>query len=112
MIIGAHLELLTTTIAVLRGAKSKWDIYNNSDAELSTTTLAILRGARQENDPYKASTLRERAYIRSLNPSKLVSQVNKELLDDEDTLDKALDAVILAREFDIPIYQGENQEQE
>jgi hypothetical protein len=77
---------------------------------LSTIALAILRGAGQEDDPYKAGTLRERAYIRSLNLARLASQANVDLLDDnaldndalddEDALDKALDEAIFAGEFD------------
>ena len=77
---------------------------------MSTIALAILRGARQEDDPYKAGTLRERAYIRSLNPARLASQANVDLLDNnaldnnvldnKDALDKALNEAILAGEFD------------
>jgi hypothetical protein len=76
---------------------------------LSITALAILQGAGQEDDPYKASTLRERAYIRSLNPARLASQANVDLLNNnaldnnalnnKDALDKALDKAILAGEF-------------
>ena len=75
-----------------------------------TTALAILQGARQEDDPYKASTLRERAYIRSLNPARLASQANMDLLDNnaldndaldnKDALDKALNEAILAGELE------------
>jgi hypothetical protein len=85
---------------------------------LSTTALAILRGARQEDNPYKASTLRERAYIRSLNPARLASQANVDLLDDDaldndaldnkDALDKALDEAILAGEFDQPLLEDDD----
>jgi hypothetical protein len=65
-ITAAYPDLSTTIISVLRGAKSKWDINNNTQANLSTTALGFLRSAGQEDDPYKAGTLRERAYIRSL----------------------------------------------
>jgi hypothetical protein len=53
----AYLDLSTTAISVLRGAKSKWDINNDIQANLSTTTLGFLRNAGQEDDPYKAGTL-------------------------------------------------------
>jgi hypothetical protein len=80
------------------------------ELDLLTIALAILRGIRQEDDPYKAGTLQERAYMRSLNPARLASQANVDLLDDnaldndalddKDALDKALDEAILAGEFD------------
>ena len=69
----SHPGLSTTAIAVLRGARSRWDIDNDIELDLSTIALAILRGARQEDNPYKAGTLRERAYMRSLNPARLAS---------------------------------------
>jgi len=87
----AHPELSTTAVAILRGARSKWDTGDDEGlADLSTTALAILRGAGQGDDPYEAGTLRERAYLRSLNPIKLASQVEAEALDDEEELDEAM----------------------
>jgi hypothetical protein len=72
-------------------------------ANLSTTTLGFLRGAGQEDDPYKAGTLWERAYIRSLHPERLVSQANIELLDNEEMIDEELDMAIRVGEFDNPL---------
>jgi hypothetical protein len=76
---------------------------------LLTTALAILQGARQEDNPYKAGTLQEKAYIRSLNLARLALQANINLLNNnaldnnalnnKDALDKALDKAILAGEF-------------
>jgi hypothetical protein len=102
-IMAAYPDLLTTTISVLRGAKSKWDINNNTQANLSTTALGFLRGAGQEDNPYKAGTLRERAYMRSLHPERLASQANMELLDNEEMMDEELDMAIRAGEFDNPL---------
>ena len=79
---------------------------------MSTTALAILQGAGQEDDPYKADTLQERAYMRSLNPAKFALQSDVELLDNEDALNKVLDKAIFAGEFDLPLDQVEEQEQE
>jgi hypothetical protein len=85
---------------------------------LSTTALAILQGARQEDNPYKAGTLRERAYIRSLNPARLASQaninllnnnaLNNDALDNKNALDKALDKAILAGEFNQPLLKDDD----
>jgi hypothetical protein len=51
-------SLSTTTMAVLRGAKSKWDTGgDNTLSELLTTALALLRGASGFGDLYKAGTL-------------------------------------------------------
>jgi hypothetical protein len=87
----AHPELSTTAIAVLRGARSKWDTgHDEGLADLSTTALAIMRGAGQDDDPYEAGTLHERAYLRSLNPIKLASQAEVEALDDEEELDETM----------------------
>ncbi|KAE9377801.1 hypothetical protein N431DRAFT_461384 [Stipitochalara longipes BDJ] len=61
---------------------------------ISTTTLAILRGTGQDDDPYEAST------------------ANIELLDDEDALDEALDAAILMGEFDQPLLEDDNNEEQ
>jgi hypothetical protein len=91
---------LPPAIAVLWGAKSKWDIANDSEANLLTIALAILRGVGQEDDPYKAGTLRERAYIRSLHFDRLAKQANVDLLDNEIAEEEALDAAIQAGEFD------------
>jgi hypothetical protein len=46
--------------------------------------------------------------MRSLNPVRLASQANVELLDDEDVLDEELDAAIIAGEFDYPPPDDEN----
>jgi hypothetical protein len=85
-IVGSHPNVPATAIAVLWGARSRWDINDDMEPGISTTTLAILRGAGQDDDPYEAGTIRERAYMRSLNPARLI-QANIELLDDEDALD-------------------------
>ena len=71
-ITAAYPDLSTTTISVLRGAKSKWNINNNTQANLSTTALGFLRSAGQEDNPYKAGTLQERVYIKSLHPERLI----------------------------------------
>jgi hypothetical protein len=55
-----------------------------------TTKLAIQRGASTNDDPYKPGTLRERAYLRSLNPIKLADQVDIEILDTKEE-EKALE---------------------
>jgi hypothetical protein len=57
---------------------------------LSTIALAILQGAKQEDNPYKASTLQERAYIKSLNLARLASQANMDLLDNNALNNNAL----------------------
>jgi hypothetical protein len=45
-------------MAVIRGAKSKWDTGgDNTLSELLTTALALLRGASGFGDLYKAGTL-------------------------------------------------------
>jgi len=76
-----EVPLSTTAVAVLRGAKSKWDTRENNElAELSTTALAILQGAGTIVDLYKAGTAWEKAYIRSIKIDKLGSAV----LEDED----------------------------
>ncbi|KAE9365498.1 hypothetical protein N431DRAFT_447147 [Stipitochalara longipes BDJ] len=80
------------------------------EPDLSTTALAVLRGAGQEDNPFKASTLRERAYIRGLNPPRLASQTNVELSDDEDALDETLDAAVLAGEFNQLLLKEDNDE--
>jgi hypothetical protein len=102
-ITAVYPDLSTTAISVLRGAKSKWDINNDTQANLFTTALGFLRGAGQEDNPYKAGTLRERAYIRSLYPERLASQANMELLNNEEIMDKELDTAIRAGEFNNPL---------
>jgi hypothetical protein len=90
-------QLSTTAAAVLRGARSKWDTENKSQAELSTTALALLRGASTMGDLYEAGTERERAYMRSLKIDKLGSAVSE-----------AIEEVFV----DIDVYVEDNKTQE
>jgi hypothetical protein len=69
-------QLSTTAIAVLRGARTKWDTGDDKDlADLSTTALAYLRGAGSIEDLYEAGTARERVNMRSIKIDKLGSAV-------------------------------------
>ena len=47
--------------------------------------------------------------MRSLNPVRLTSQADVDLFDDIDALDEALDAAILAGEFDLPLNQEDDE---
>ena len=49
--------------------------------------------------------------MRSLNPTRLALQANITLLDDEDALNKALDTAILAREFELPLLEEDDEEE-
>ena len=71
-------QLSTTAVAVLRGARSKWDTTDEM-GELSTTAIGIIRGAGGFKDPYEAGTARERAYMRSIKIDRLGSAVIEEL---------------------------------